>query len=180
MNRYISVCLAIGVLFIAKIGLAEEVVLQDDLKNLGAIGLKVGVTHKEKSSLAKKLSKSRVYTLALYRLKMGRIKVLEGDRFHSAPGQPYLSVVLITVPLEPKDSFYVEQGSIVGPERLHMYGVRVYLYETANLTRNGKKALVNAWESSILGWSRTYDRIEDVIKETVEKFVRAYITANPN
>jgi hypothetical protein len=179
LSRHLFYLLVITSLSLYGVCLAEDVELADDLKDLGSIGVKVTTSHSEESFLAKQLTEEKVYLIVEDRLHLARIEILEGESFHKKLGEPYLSVVVITQPIEKEKREYDVFGKLLlDKERLHMYGVNVSLFETANLTRNSKKTLVDAWSRSIMGWSRTTDEIEKVIKEIVEKFCRQYISTN--
>jgi len=173
MSKYFFSLFVIVLSLLSGVCLAEDVALSDDFQDLGPIGVKVTTSHSEESFLAKQLTKEKVYLIVEDRLNLARIEILEGDSFHIKLGEPYLSVVVTTMPIESTRSVLHDPLN-----RLHMFCVKVSLFETATLIRNGKKTVVSAWGRNIMGWSKTPDGIEKVVKEMVERFIRQYISTN--
>jgi hypothetical protein len=177
--------LAVGLIALLMGGMSISSVSQEDrivtgflmpqsLKGLKGVGVTVSVSDQVGSEVKELeeggLKRFDLQTQVEHKLRQSGIPVLTKEEWLRSPGISWLEVDV----RELKD----------GVAPLYAFSVQVILRETVWLHRNPKITVVgaNVWELpvglSMVDKSRFSD-VRNLVKEQVDKFCNAYLTANP-
>jgi hypothetical protein len=165
VNRYQFIAFQIGVIVVSTLVSSNSFLLAKNKHDIlhGLKGLRVVVESLEAEIERDGLTTDQVQTDTELKLRMAGIKIL-----------PFEGVAI------DKPFFYLNIGAMKTRSGVYIYTISAKLQEPAICVRNDYLVLAATWEhSGYVGITPNLATIRQTAKDMVDKFINAYLSANP-